>query len=473
LLQTLQPEIEEEGIGEDLPSGKEGSTAHQTPEKVTVVARRVLPALRQYNAWLICRSMIIINAVVTESTNLYIKQMWSVYADVVTKLVHFFPAQELPNLDYLLEEDETTVGFKPFRDTQIPPEIGLHTSKDGRLKHRSTDAGIQRNHPMLEMKSRVRDIICGAVSLIKKENIPMVLDHNTFVFKFVDGGLQSTSSIRLEGTGSSCASPTHAQKELARQKSFPRRSHSSVPAESVTASESLQSMDTNMHRMVDNLLEPSGGRSSTSDETSYGMHSLTANEVFASVGSHNALQAPHLRTPKMLASLPGIWSSPFTPQPNELSPTSPNRLTTTRQISPFPLTNSQQQMAAAIALDEMHGRPGNASWPRKYSRPSPSPTQPVNQILQESLAQQFMPMSMSSSGFSDTSSIYANTPPAGKLYKGGSLRRVVFDGKNDSTTTFAGASDFDRNTMLQSSIWNDSQPGWVGYVPTPPGGQGG
>jgi hypothetical protein len=45
--------------------------------------------------------------------------------------------------------------------------------------------------------------------------------------------------------------------------------------------------------------------------------------------------------------------------------------------------------------------------------------------------------------------------------------------KGHNSTVYSGASDFDKTTMLQSSLYDGSQPAWGGYVATPPGGQGG
>jgi len=247
---------------------------------------------------------------------------------------------------------------------------------------------------------------------------------------------------------------------------------------SVAASDSQQSMDTEMHRMVDDLLEPSNGHYTASNETSYGMHSHTANEIFAPINTN--LQ--HLQqTPKMqahiLPNLPTIWSSPFTPQPNELQPTSPDRPNTARQLSPLQLTTPQQQLEAAAALDRMTGYDSSKnSWGRKSSRPQESQMSPPVNAVQQSLAQKFKAPSISSSTFTDSSSIYANSTPrrVENLRGGGALRTGQSSAMNGNTTTiYAGASDFDKNTMLQSSLWSETQPGWAAYTQTPPGGQGG
>jgi hypothetical protein len=81
---------------------------------------------------------------------------------------------------------------------------------------------------------------------------------------------------------------------------------------------------------------------------------------------------------------------------------------------------------------------------------------------------------MPSSAFSDSSSIYANhTPHLQSRAVGGQLRAVLPLTNGHNSTVYPGASDFDKTTMLQSSLYDGSHPAWGGYVATPPGGQGG
>ena len=411
--------------------------------------------------------------------NVHIKEMWNMYADVLTRLANYFPIPDLSAVSYLLEEDQTTVGFKPLRDPDLPLDGDFYTDGNGLLKHRITDPGVERHHPNIEMLSRVRDIIVYGLLLQGKEESPIILDPSTGSFVFVEEGLPIASPLRgVQTKNPAMTSPMHSSNDFGMTQSVSLQHDEAIPDESVAASDSHNSMDVYLHRMVDSLVETSSGRSAVSKETSYGMHSRTANEVFAPMGQ-NGTQPHQQSSPKILPSLPGIWNSPFTPQPNELQPTSPDRPTTACQLSQSPLQfgTSQQQLAAAAALDEItgYGSSRHNSWGRKGSRPpSNLASQPVNQILQESLSQQFMPLSMQSSAFSDSSSLYANTPKAENRYSAGQLRSGTFSGSNgNNTTSYAGESDFDKTTMLQSSVWNGSQPGFGAYLETPPGGQGG
>ena len=468
LLQILQPELEDPVTGEDLPYSTDGSQPNSTRDKITVITRRILPALRQYSTWLVSEANVLVGTNYTP-VKFYIKEMWKMYVDVLTGLANLFPVTDLPSINYLLEEDEATVGFKPLRDRELSHEGNLYTDEDGVMKPRSTDPGIERNHPNIEMQGRVRDILlCGLTLAVKLDNCPISLKKGTSKFVFGEEDLQHVTPAIAQGVASSHT--THISSHSTNP-NFADKPHKERLSEgNITASDS-QSMDTDLRRMVDDLLEPSSGRLMSSNETSYGMHSFTANEVFAPK-MNSGFQSLPQTTPKVLPSLPGIWNSPFTPQPNELQLTSPDCPTTARQLSPFQLTTTQQRLEAAAKLDEMTGY---GTLGINSLRPMTNLTsQPVKQTLPGSLNQQFQPISTSSSGFSDSSSIYANTPRGESRYGGGGALRTgpvsIFSGHN--ATVYAGQSDFDKTTMLQSSIWNGRESRWT-YTQTPPGGQGG
>jgi len=87
-------------------------------------------------------------------------------------------------------------------------------------------------------------------------------------------------------------------------------------------------------------------------------------------------------------------------------------------------------------------------------------------------------MSITSSDFSDSSSLYANNTPAARQQPiGGGMRSLPaqFAPTNtaNNSTFYAGGTDFDTAAMLRSSIWNGSQPSHGNYTQTPPGNQEG
>ena len=464
LLQVLSPELGDPVTGEDLPNFSNETQPDKAHDKITAITRRILPALRQYSTWLVSQAHILV-AKHPGSTSVYIKELWKMFADVATALITYFPDTELPSLDYLLEEDQTTVGFKPLRDPELAPNANLYIDEKGMLKARCTDPGVERSHPNIEMKGRVRDILLCAVTLATRDDSPLSVENGRVVF--VEEGLQHLSPVTAttaKDSASTHTSPTRMTVNFTLPSAQQQREGN--PEGSIAASDSHQSMDTDMHRMVDDLLEPPSGQFAGSNETSYGMHSRTANEIFAPMANYTN---QHLRqtTPKML---PSLWNSPFTPQPNELQASSPDRPTTTRQLSPLQLSTPQQQIEAATVLNTRTGYTAynRNSWGRKPFTPGATQmSAPVNQLLHKSLGQQHQPMS---SNFTDSSSIYANGTPR---QQPGLRDRLVSTANGNNSTFYPGGSDFDMETMLQSSLWSGSQAGRGSYTQTPPGGQGG
>lgn len=492
LLQVLQPELEDQALGDDLPVEANSPALPTSREKVTPTACRVIPALRQYSVWLVSQVAFIVASDGVGPVAIHAKEMWKMYADVLTRLANFYPVESLHSVDYLLEEDETTVGFKPLRDPELPSKCNLYVDDNGALKTHITDQGTTRWPPHEEMQSRVRDIIICALILHQDSKCPIILDLESTVFIFVEKGLaiaSPSSPIQFQGPISSFEKSMQTNTDFAIPETD-RKNRTVAPDESVAASDSHNSLDISMNRMVDNLVEPSYGRQSASYETSYGMHSRTANEVFAPIGSNgfasHQLQSP----PKMLPSLPGLWNSAFTPQPNELQATSPNHSSTNRLMSPMPLSTRQEQLEAAEHLERITGyrrsskerlenmnsftrSPREAWGGERAANPN---SQAVNESLQKSLAEQFDPTSIMSSDFTNSSSVYVDdTPRHRQPFNGGGMKGQFAPVSNANNSTFyAGGSDFDTAAMLQSSIWNGSQPRHdAAYSQTPPGNQGG
>ena len=163
LLQVLQPELER--FGKDRNTGHAKSAAAKESEKITAVARRVLPSLRHYGSWLVTSKHLLVAGVGDVSHNVQIKELWKIYASTLTLLAATFSVTELPMIEYLLEEDEDTLGFKPFEDD--------HTRYYGRFtgmrKSKYHDRGIERHHPNLEMLARIRDFVTDGLELSQDE----------------------------------------------------------------------------------------------------------------------------------------------------------------------------------------------------------------------------------------------------------------------------------------------------------------
>lgn len=462
LLRALISELADAAEAENLESLTATDSSGDSLEKLGPVAIRVLPGIRQYFAWVISQRLVLVglgNGIDQESTGRlvsHIQNMWKTAAEALSALVNFFPVASLPYLPYLLPEDEQTVGFKPLRD---PPsgleEYSLYNKDDGFLKARVSDGIIRQ--PDNENYSRIRDILRAGMALHFEKPCPIIMTRDgRFIY-----GTESAVSPPSDTSAipSQLAEPTYAVQNYAK-----------TGNENLAGSDSLGIMDTEMNRMVDDLLEPAS--LTPSDDTSYGMSSSTANAVFAPIGSERTrLSASNHITPgKAFPSLPGIWGSPFTPKPHELRTISPEKPSSSGGFSSMNYSTNREQLAAAAALDNMTKmQPQSSNGAATYTRgqfSSFDTSKPVSQMLQESLAKQFESMSLSSSGFSTNSSIYANNSPP-KAYYGRTFGCSSFNGHD--STTYPSASDYERTTMLQSSLWNTQTDNGNR---TPPAGQG-
>ena len=161
LLQVLQPELERY-------LASEASLEKDDPpfERISAVTRRILPALRHYSSWLLCHSDALLSQHGDNALHVQIKGLWRAYANSLTLLAATFPVSDLPVVHYLLEEDEDTLGFKPFCDAEYREASQRRYYVGGRVKPRFHDPGVERNHPNTEMMSRIRDFLADGLELV-------------------------------------------------------------------------------------------------------------------------------------------------------------------------------------------------------------------------------------------------------------------------------------------------------------------
>ncbi|KAL6232147.1 hypothetical protein BDW75DRAFT_218395 [Aspergillus navahoensis] len=182
LLQILLAEVERFAV-ED--SNSNNSKDKVGAEKVTVVARRVLPALRNYSSWLLTVSNYLV-AYEEKDTPLAVQltEFWKIYANTLTLLASTFDVVHLPEVDYLLEEDEETLCFMPFSKGATSRR---YLDAKGQQKPSINDPGVERNHPNIEMLYRIREFVIDGLDLVVGNKIPVTLvddeDKKTFIYK--------------------------------------------------------------------------------------------------------------------------------------------------------------------------------------------------------------------------------------------------------------------------------------------------
>lgn len=159
LLQILLAEVERFAVEDGQNDTKTG------PDKVTVVARRVLPALRNYSSWLLTVSHLLVAYKEEKDTPLAVQvtEFWKIYANTLTLLASTFDVVNLPEIDYLLEEDEETLCFEPLNKETTSRR---YLDMNGQRKPRMYNSGIERSHPNIEMLYRIREFVIDGLDLV-------------------------------------------------------------------------------------------------------------------------------------------------------------------------------------------------------------------------------------------------------------------------------------------------------------------
>ncbi|KAI9829632.1 MAG: hypothetical protein M1826_005522 [Phylliscum demangeonii] len=175
LLVLLQTEFEHD-------IGKESNISKQ----LTPTARRLLPGLRDYSSWLLSFYKLLNSQKGDENLAGEITELWRAYSAVLTSLTAKFPVEKLPSLEYMLEEDEDTVGFKPFAGDEARRRFFAGEGGEPRQrKPRVHDAGVHRQDADTEMLARVRDLLHDGLEMIVVKSIPIIMIGGS-LFKFED-----------------------------------------------------------------------------------------------------------------------------------------------------------------------------------------------------------------------------------------------------------------------------------------------
>ncbi|KAJ5562871.1 DNA/RNA-binding domain E.t1.c1-type [Penicillium sp. DV-2018c] len=248
LLQILLVELERTASFEDSNS----KDVLPVPDKISAVARRILPALRHYSSWLLTNSQSLVDQKVEKDSSLSIqvKEFWKIYAGTLSLLASSFDVVSLPEVDYLLEEDEETRGFAPLdQDATCRRYIG----GGDQPKPRMHDLGVERSHPNMEMLYRIREFVIDGLDLVVRGKIPVALvdneDKKTFIYQEEDFPPQFYSSPHGR---QHALSTTSIEREDIPQ---PAQPYPATEAQSLfDGSQSASaSMSANMHQIVEGV----------------------------------------------------------------------------------------------------------------------------------------------------------------------------------------------------------------------------
>ncbi|KAK2774531.1 hypothetical protein FQN53_003651 [Emmonsiellopsis sp. PD_33] len=329
LLQILLAELE-----------SSAATANES-EKITSAAQSVLPPLRHYSSWLISNSTSLVSQSPGSSVYVQISAFLKMYTKTLNILTSSFDAPNLPDVNYLLYEDEDALSFSPLMNAITAAK---YVDDRGQKTARASD--VEKKFPVdVEMLYRVREFIIHGLQLVTQEKIPVVLstinDSSVFIYKeeglsqFSDPNAQHQHAADNEGIVSHPTEPNHESTE---------------PSNSQSASASIFF---EMNQMVDNLVESEPTESCPPIErtrsSSSAWHNANLNpnngisqntnrpdHGFPTFSSYSPTIEP--LAPQQSYSprpaLPSILNTPFAPQPGEsISPGT--RPSTARQTDQF------------------------------------------------------------------------------------------------------------------------------------------
>ncbi|PSN74835.1 hypothetical protein BS50DRAFT_25515 [Corynespora cassiicola Philippines] len=382
LLQVLQPELERLSEGDDVTL-QNGDKAPQLSDKLTAVARRVLPGLRLYSTWF-ARNWHILDANLADTlTTVEVQELWKAYAETLSLLVSSFPVDQLPNDNYMLEEDTDTIGFQPLISDNSKR---LWYNDDGTFKRKWSD--MERNHPNIEMLMRVKDLLIDGLILTQNAKAPLDLDNLRFIYR--EAGLPSEllASPGNRADGSPAGSAVPIELPLVPQDGpLPEDQKSfSVAAPSESASTTL-AKDSAMNRMVDDLVGADEGLDPLveEDETVSPTPPAQTFEDTADVSDGTFAPAPLLIT-DFVKNVTNYKRSAASPSPAAVSFSTPmNRVASSSSI---------RQPAHLPSLPDGHGNANNI-WNPSYTG-TPGPSSPMLGNGVENRGSPMMGMRMSS-----------------------------------------------------------------------------
>jgi hypothetical protein len=284
LLQVLQPELERLSEADDVT--KNGDRAAQLSDKITAVARRTLPGLRLYSTWF-SRFWQVLNANIAESlTTVDVQELWKAYAATLTLLASSFPVDQLPQEDYMLEEDTDTIGFQPL----VSPDTLKLWYNGESMKQKWTD--LERNHPNVEMLMRVKDLLIDGLMLTQMPDAPLDLDGTRFIYR--EAGLPS--ELLASPSNRADSSPVLALQTVDLPMFSPQlpiaedQQSQSVAAPSESASTTI-AKESAMHRMVDDLVGADDGLDPLLEDQRLGQLGQELQAIVACSGCCSALNS--------------------------------------------------------------------------------------------------------------------------------------------------------------------------------------
>ncbi|KAK2742319.1 hypothetical protein FQN57_005407 [Myotisia sp. PD_48] len=257
----------------------------------------IFPSLRQYSSWLSVHAQSL-----TATLEFGDRQLWKSYADALTALNRSFEILEMPEIDYLLPEDEEILGFSPLEDDATLRRF-IASNGDSKLRSSSTDDNLSED---AEMRYRIREFVVDALALIVDETIPIVLldDPRGQVFALKDGPLPPPEAAdRFQHTGPASQPQIINQVESRRP---------AVLDTNMLDDDTSVPVPAGLRHMVDSLVEPDVPQDENSIPAQSPRSPLSVGPGFDSPAGVNPIQSYSPRP-----ALPSILNTAFAPQPSD------------------------------------------------------------------------------------------------------------------------------------------------------------
>ncbi|KAL9103499.1 MAG: hypothetical protein Q9163_001455 [Psora crenata] len=270
--------------GETVPPGANGNRFGSPT--VTAKMRRVIPSLRQYSSWLVSQAAILAGQTADASLNALAGDLGKLYIHVLNLLLGAFSVSDLPCIEYMLEEDEETIGFAPLDGPEYERMKRRYYQNDTvSRKPKWHGKGIKRLHPTKEMLGRVGDLLADGLYLHTQDNVPI----RVYQGRFTNG----KDRLSTEGSQNSQFpnSITHISEtklfspDPSASKGASRTPSTDEPANKEQDEELFVNATHGISSSLEHAPDEQGPLKDILDETSYSLiDSLAAREHFGDLG---------------------------------------------------------------------------------------------------------------------------------------------------------------------------------------------
>ncbi|KAI8962478.1 hypothetical protein F5Y11DRAFT_191371 [Daldinia sp. FL1419] len=421
LLRVLKAGLLNESATSPAPKGQfDGRDSAESPICFSPLLARLFPFIRIYISWIYVSQTDINNY--REFLEPYASDAYRLLADTLTLLNAITDQVAITTPSkYLLPEDVEALGLRPFANDNLPLFIQLKDllrpsspKKSKSRKPRQRASGCQYR-PDTETVWRIRDIVYCGVLLSNSPACPLVValrqheGQDVECWDFTDGPSQkvpisevimlrmlnklklgnakpkpdspaqkdsgpASPEIAVEDEKLSYSDDGDVDPEMQRQ---PDKGKSVDEQAPFSLLDTDLSGDSEMVNMVNKLLDPTEDSrpqsSQTQADTSYGMNTTTANDIFGQLGANSEhTSAQPSPASKTIPSLP--WGYFYKPTPHRSTSQSNNQLSTDGDYIPRSVHGQLDSLEPSSYLDGLAtgARQAQVFGPGRVMAPSPA-----------------------------------------------------------------------------------------------------